>query len=242
MAAAKSQSVYARLEIGPPAHRRVVQFSRAQFEILLLLLPAVFIWGVGSTILLMSLIWNPDQETSKMAEVGSGVVQTAPVNEISQSQMDSLTVNAQTEVPSKPPAPVIQYGGANFTVGQIFAVKALVTATSDKGPLSVVYTLKNLGAEHERGHLWVRVRGTNKAGAEVNYLSSPGIEFTEDGHALNPERGVRYSVRGYLSKSILLYGDQSEISDLASIEFGFDRGTAGQSVAIETLKKDGKNP
>jgi hypothetical protein len=135
----------------------------------------------------------------------------------------------------------MRYGSAKFKVGQIFAVTASVSAASAKGPLTLAYTLENLGDELERGHLWVRVKGTSKEGAEVVYLSSPGIEFGVDGQVLNPERGVRYSIRGYLSKSILLHGDQSEISDLASIEFGFDRGAQGQSVATVTLKKDGQN-
>ncbi len=213
--------------------------------------PAIFIWGLVSTGLLIYQMTVPrseylPQETANAQWTQQqNLIQTQPVAQaptqidgrqtatVDQAlQKKSLIAASERGLKSKS----AKYKTMKFMVDDVFAVTASVTGAGAKGPFSITLDIENLTGQLERGSLWVRVNAVGENGQDVFLYSSPSIIIGSDGRVQNPKKGVAFTFQRFLHRSLQMYGDDQAVAELKSIEVGFDRRGRGQSVATVALQ------
>jgi len=262
---------FAKLEIGLPdsGRYRAFKFSRAQFEIAMILFPAVAIWGVVSTgLLIYQIRLQPTQQrpeqTVQQSDVQTGaqtgaqaeqqMISTSlqksesPASNVASLNMKSVSANANFVAGGRSASSSSdkilrdkspKYTAARFMVDDAFAVTARISGAGTKGPYSIALDVENLSVNLQRGHLWARVNAIGENGQDVFLYTSPSIVIGSDGRIQNPRKGVAFSFQRFLQRTIPLYGDNQVVSELRSIEIGFDRRDRGQSVATVALQQSG---
>jgi hypothetical protein len=254
MAAATKKDPFAKIEVGlgQTGRPRVIHFSRFQFEVVMVLLPAVVVWGLVSTgLLLYQLLRHPIPMVQSIVVQESPKLETKPAESLPKALPQSVIpevgkING-VKVPANPvsghsvSATKIKYTASRFLVEDAFAVSATVTSSSLSGPFKLALDIENLTGQLERGHLWARVNALLDNGQEVVLYSSPAITIGADGRIQNPKKGVAFSFQRFLQRSLPLYGDhQSKVEiqsiNLKTLELGFDRKNRGQSAATVDLK------
>ena len=238
MTADLKKHTFAKLEIaiGDKARSRVINFSRAQFEVCMVLVPAIAIWGLVSTGLLF---WHLTLQSNVVVAKAETTLASPPAS-IALTANETVAVTAQktpakTSLEASTKTKLGIYVATRFKVDDVFAVSAKINEAGTRGPFSITLAIENLTGAMERGHFWVRINAVDKNGRDMFLYSSPAILIGTDGRSQNPRKGVSFAFQNALNKSLSLYGDNELVAELKSLEVGFDRGSRGQSLATVPL-------
>ena len=231
---------FVNIKIGAPddTKMREMKFSRFQFELFLVLVPVVIIWGLVSTFILIKNLNSPAASTS-----------TAAPAIIAPSQIDVSGATTTAEQPREAPretqqearpagAAITSFNGTKahawikqtFTVDKIFQIRLSVFSKASNGPFTLALSMENQSGTRETGHFWAAVRAIDKTGKELIFSATPAVTLDATGNTKNARNGFYFAVAHRRDHLLVLTGPKTDVVRFTEVIFGIEAGSKGQFV------------
>ena len=210
---------------------REIRLSRFQFELLLIVVPTLIIWGIISTAILVSNKNALTVESKATTAAGQSQIPNAsakPHDAATSAPAPAAFPKIQTADKSivrtndpETPANFKSLSKASITIDSRYVVNASIIGDIEKGFFKLRLTTSNLTEKLESGYFWVSIRAVSKAGEDVWYSVSKNMPIDAEGHSDTPNNGIRFSFRRTKTQLLPLYGPPIGIDKFAEMVIGF---------------------
>lgn len=258
--AGAKKNLFVRIQIGssgktPP---RELGLTRFQFEIFIFLLPVIFLWGLGSTAILIKTLYFDRSNPAHLSEISKAVVnESTPLPAIAADEL-SLNENSPSQPTQKPvdhlqgntekavtPTQTNQteasasiVASRSFKVDDIFNVDFSVARNRAKNGYSATLAMTNLKSKNESGRYWFSVLALTKTNKWVWLTSMPEVRINSAGQAQDPKRGRLYSFQNFRKSELELPKYSSDIVRFEKVIIGFERDNNTPAIAkVQLMSK-----
>lgn len=258
--AGATKKLFVKIQIGlsgktPP---RELGLTRFQFEIFIFLLPVIFLWGLGSTLILIKTLYFEQSNPAHLSEISKTVVNETilvpaiaenelPANENSPSQLAQKPLDYLQENTEKATTPTQAkqteasasiIASRSFKVDDIFNVDFSVARNGAKNGYSATLAMTNLKGKTESGRYWFSVLALTKTNKWVWLTSMPEVRINATGQAQDPKRGRLYSFQNFRKSELELPKYSSDIVRFEKVILGFERDNNTPAIAkVQLMSK-----
>jgi hypothetical protein len=260
MTAGAKKNLFVKIQIGlsgktPP---RELGLTRLQFEIFIFLLPVVFLWGLGSTAILIKTLYFDRPNPTYLSDSSKTIVnETVPlptivadeliVNENSPSQLTQKPTDhsqknlEKAATPTQPKQTEVSasiVASRSFKVDDIFNVDFSVARNRAKNSYYATLAMTNLKSKTESGRYWFSVLALTKTNKWVWLTSMPEVRINASGQAQDPKRGRLYSFQNFRKSELELPKYSSDIVRFEKVIIGFERDNNTPAIAkVQLMSK-----
>jgi hypothetical protein len=251
------EKLFVKIQIGSPGKTppRELGLTRFQFEIFIFLLPVIFLWGLGSTAILIKTLYFDRSKPVDVFEISKTVANDPspllatgtdelPANKESLSKLTKKSANQIQENASTPKqvkqaevsAPIV--ASQSFKVDDIFNVDFSVARNESKNSYSATLAMTNLKNKTESGRYWFSVLALTKTNKWVWLTSMPEVRINPSGQAQDPKRGRLYSFQNFRKSELELPKYSSDIVRFEKVIIGFERDNNTPAIAkVQLMSK-----
>lgn len=254
------KNLFVKIQIGSSGKTpaRELGLTRFQFEVFIFLLPVVFLWGLGSTAILIKTLYFDRSKPVYLSEAPKTVVNESvplletgtdelPVNESSPSQIVQKSVDQLEDSGEKASTPAVEkplkasptiVASRSFKVDDIFNVDFSVARNAARNSYSATLAMTNLKNKTESGRYWFSVLVLTKTNKWVWLTSMPEVRINASGQAQDPKRGRRYSFQNFRKSELELPKYSSDIVRFEKVIIGFERDDNTPAIAkVQLMSK-----
>lgn len=264
MTSSSRKAHFVKIQIGSSNSPKPREFglTRWQFEVILLVIPTVFLWGLVSTAILLKTMYfdrsfHTAQDTAALPTSSNPKVPTQESGQLSDYNGMSTRTIAETDAAEEPlvkqtadnaepitptnaitaslPLPL---ASRSFRVDDIFAIDFSITRNSKKESYAATVAMTNLKGTVEAGRYWISVLALTKAGEKVWLTPMPKVRINSSGQAEDPQRGWAYSFKNFRKSDLALPKYTSELVRFEEAVIGFHRDNSPPAITkVQLISK-----
>lgn len=250
MASSSKKNLFVKIQIGLSESKtsREIGLTRLQFEILILLIPVVFLWGVGSTAVLIKTLFI---DRPKTTEVSSAAADALPVTKRDLKANEALTMplnrHAENQTLGSPErtsttlkkdtnrTDTAVVASRSFKVDDIFSIGFSIAKKPGDNGYSAMISMSNLQSKADSGRYWFSVLALTKSDEKIWLTPMPEVRITSAGEAQNPERGRIYAFQNFRKSEFALPKQGHDIVRFEEVIVGFYRDDSTATISKAKL-------